>query len=115
MRAPSRVVGPIQLANATATLYTVPASTILVIRHIHLSNPTGGAVTATLAIGSGATAANRILDAQSIPAAGAGVTGNVLDLYGPWTLAAAEILAGFAGAATSIVITVDGDLLTLGW
>lgn len=102
-----RLYGPAQLGNTTATRYTTPALTRTIIRHIHLINPTGGAVTVTMSIGADA-AATRFLDAYSL-AAGASI-----DLYGPYTLEAAEILAAHASAATSIVAIVDGEEQTIG-
>lgn len=102
-----RLYGPAQLTNSTATKYTVPASTRTIVRHIHLSNPTGGAVTVTLSIGADA-AGTRLLDAYSMAA------GAVVDLWGPYTLEAAEIIAAQASANTSIVITIDGEEQTIG-
>jgi len=102
-----RLYGPAQLGNTTATRYTVPASTRAVIRHILLNNPTGGAVTVTASIGADA-AGTRILDAYSIAAAAR------IDLWGPYTMEATEILAMHASAATSIVAVVDGEEQTVG-
>lgn len=100
-----RLYGPAQLPNTTGTRYTVPASTRTVIRHIHLSNPTGGAVTVTSSIGADG-AGTRFLDAYSIAA------GATVDLWGPYTMEAAEILAMHASAATSLVAVVDGEEYT---
>lgn len=102
-----RLYGPAQLANTTGTRYTVPASTRTIIRHIHLSNPTGGAVTVTASIGADA-AGTRFLDAYSVPA------GAIVDLWGPYTMEAAEILAMNASAATSVNVIVDGEEQTIG-
>lgn len=102
-----RMYGPAQLPNTTGTRYTVPASTRTIIRHIHLSNPTGGAVTVTASIGADG-AGTRFLDGYSV-AAGAAV-----DLWGPYTMEAAEILAMHASAATSVVAVVDGEEQTIG-
>ena len=102
-----RLYGPAQLGNTTATRYTTPAATRTVIRHIALSNPTGGAVTVTASIGADA-AGTRILDAYSL------ASGTRIDLWGPFTLEATEILAMHASAATSIVAIVDGEEQTVG-
>lgn len=110
---PTRIVGPVAIATGPATLYTVPASTQVVIRKIHMQNPSGSAVTVTLAIGTDA-AGKRILDAFSIPAAAAGVTANVVDLFGPYTMVATEILQASAGTNNIVVITVDADVYTAG-
>lgn len=97
-----RIIGPTQLGNVAATLYTTPASTKTVVRRIHLSNPSGGAVSFTLSIGADA-AGTRLYGSYSLPAA------SVYDIYGPFTLEAAEIIQGFASVAATVVITVDGE------
>lgn len=97
-----RFHGPAQLAGASAILYTVPASRRSCIRHIHLINPTGGAVTVTMSVGADA-AGTRIFDAKSLAA------GEVFDHYCKYDLEAAEVLRGHASAAASIVAIVDGD------
>lgn len=96
-----RFFGPAQLTNAAATKYTCPALTVAVIRRMRVSNPTGGAVTFTLSIGADA-AGTRLYDGVSIPAGGA------LDIWGPFSLAATEIVQSFAGANTSLVLEIDG-------
>lgn len=100
-----RLFGPAQLTNAAATKYTCPALTTAVIRRMRVSNPTGGAVTFTISIGADA-AGTRLYDAVSVPAGGA------VDIWGPFTLAAAEILQALASANTSLVLTVDGTETT---
>jgi hypothetical protein len=97
-----RLFGPAQLAGASATIYTVPANRRGCVRHIHLINPTGGAVTVTMGIGVDA-AGTRILDAKSLAAA------EVYDLYCKIDLEAAETLRAHASAAASIVATIGGD------
>lgn len=97
-----RFFGPAQLANASAVLYTVPANRRACIRHVHLSNPTGGAVTYTFGIGADA-AGTRLFDAVSLAA------GATIDWYCKEDLEAAEVLRGHASAAASIVATFDGD------
>lgn len=101
-----RLYGPAQLPNTTGTRYTVPASTRAVVRHIHLSNPTGGSVDVTMSIGADG-AGTRILDGYPIAADAA------VDLWGPYTLEAAEIIAVHASAATSIVCVIDGEEQTI--
>lgn len=101
MATPKRLFGPAQLTNAASTKYTCPASTIAVIKRMRVSNPTGGAVTFTLSIGNDA-AGTRLYDAVSIPAGGS------LDIYGPFTLAAAEVVQSLASANSSLVLEIDG-------
>ena len=108
-RTPKRLVGPVALT--VATLYTVPASTKTIIRHIHLQNPSGGALTVTLSIGADA-AGTRLLAAYSIPAAAAGVTGNVIDYFCYYVMDAAETLV--SSVSSAIVCTISGDEITLG-
>lgn len=103
---PKRLYGPAQPGNTTATRYTVPALTKTVVRHIHVSNPTGGAVTLTLSVGADA-AAVRLFDGYSIPA------GSTYDWWGYLVIDAAEIIAAHASAATSLTVTINGDERTL--
>lgn len=104
-RTPKRLAGPVSISGAAATKYTVPSVTKTIIRHIHLSNPTGGALTVTVSIGTDA-AGTRIFDAYSIAA------GAVLDHFCYYVLEAAEVLQ--AGSSGAVVMTVDGDEITLG-
>lgn len=108
-----RLAGPAQVSNAATTKYTVPASTKTIVRHIHVQNPSGSAVTFTLSIGADA-AATRVFDAYSIPAAAAGVTGNVIDHWCYYVLDAAEVIQAFAGTNNILTLTIDGDELTAG-
>lgn len=103
---PLRLAGPAQLSAAAATKYTVPASTKTVVRHIHVQNPSGSAVTFTMSIGADA-AGTRIYDAFSIAA------GAVLDVFCYYVIEAAEIIQAFAGSASVLVLTIDGDQRTL--
>lgn len=112
-RTPKRLAGPAQVATGPTTIYTVPAATKTIIRQIHVQNPSGSAVTLTLSIGASA-AGTRILDAYSIPAAAAGVTGSVIDYFCYYVLEATEVLQAASGTNNILVITVDGDELTLG-
>lgn len=107
-----RLSGPAAIATGPATKYTTPAATRTVIRHIHIQNPSASPVTVTLSIGADA-AGTRILDAYSVPAAAAGVTANVVDLWGPYTLEATEVLQAAAGTNNILTMTVDGEEYTL--
>src|SRR6267142_246128 len=95
-----RFHGPAQVSNAAATKYTVPASRRACIRHIHVYNPSGGALTFTASIGADA-AATRIFDAVSVPATSA------IDHYCKYDLEAAEILQAFSGTNNVLVLIVD--------
>jgi len=106
-RIAKRLAGPAQVSNAAATKYTVPATTKTIVRHVHVSNPTGGAVTFTMSIGADA-AATRLFDAYSIAA------GSVLDHFCYYVLEAAEIIQALSGTNNVLTLTIDGDESVLG-
>ncbi|MGH7184502.1 MAG: hypothetical protein ACREJN_21360 [Nitrospiraceae bacterium] len=106
-RIATRFAGPALVTNSAATKYTVSASQKAIIRHIHVQNPSGSAVTFTLSIGSDA-AGTRIFDAYSIAA------GSILDHYCYYVLDAAEIIQALAGTTNVLTLTIDGDLSVLG-
>lgn len=112
-RIPKRLYGPIAVATGPATVYTVPALTKTIIRQIHVSNPSGSPVTLTLSIGADA-AGTRLLSAFSIPAAAAGVTNSVQDIFWYQIMDAAEILTLSAGTNNILIITINGDEIVLG-
>lgn len=97
-----RLNGPSNLTNASVTRYTVPAGARTIVRHIHISNTSAGAVTLTMSIGADA-AGTRIFDAYSIAA------GAVLDHFCYYVLAAAEIIAAQGGTTNILTCTIDGD------
>lgn len=106
-RIPKRLAGPALVTNAAATKYTVPATTKTVVKHIHVQNPSGGAVTFTMSIGADA-AGTRIYDALSLAA------GAVLDTFCYYVLEAAEVVQALAGTTNVLTLTIDGDELVLG-
>ena len=106
-RLANRFHGPAQVSNAAATKFTVSASELAIIRHIHIQNPSGSAVTFTASIGADA-AATRIFDAYSIAA------NSVFDHYPMYVMIAAEIFQAFAGTNNILVLTIDGDRSVLG-
>jgi hypothetical protein len=106
-RTPKRLFGPAQLTNSTATKYTCPALTKTIIRHIHVSNPSGSPVNLTVSIGADA-AGTRIFDAYPIAATSA------VDLYGYWVVDVAEIVAAFGSTTAVLVMVLNGDEITLG-
>lgn len=113
MRAPTRFSGPAWLTNAAATKYTVPAASLAVVRHIHISNPSGNAINVSVSIGADVNTA-RIFDAFSIPAAAPGVQASVLDHWCYYPVAAAEVVQAFASTTNTVTFTMSGDLITLG-
>ena len=99
-----RLVGPSQLSNAAATLYTAPTGIRAVIKRIHITNPTTTAYTFTLSIGADA-AGTEIYKTVSVAA-----NGGYFDDYANYTLEPAEVLQGYASAASKLTIVVNGDL-----
>jgi hypothetical protein len=97
-----RMAGPAQVSNAAATKYTVAANRRGIIRHIHISNPSGSIVTFTMSIGADA-AGTRIYDAFQVGA------NTVIDAYCYYVLEAAEIIQAFAGTNNILTLTIDGD------
>jgi len=102
-----RFAGPAQVSNVAATKFTVSANEKAIIRHIHIENPSGGAVTFTASIGADA-AATRIFDGFSIAA------GSVFDHFCYYVLEATEIFQAFAGTNNVLTLTIDGDRSVLG-
>lgn len=96
------MAGPAQVSNAAATKYTVPANRRGIVRHVHVQNPSGSAVTFTMSIGADA-AGTRLFDAFSIGA------NQVLDHYCYYILATTEIIQAFAGTNNILTLTIDGD------
>ena len=105
-RLPKRLAGPAAVTTTAATKYTVPASTQTIVRHIHVSNTSVGALTFTMSIGADA-AGTRIFDAYSIAA------GQVLDHYCYYIMVAAEVIQAL-GSGTALVLTIDGDEYSAG-
>jgi len=106
-RIPKRLAGPGQLTNVAVTKYTCPALTKTVIRHVHVSNPSGAPVTFTMSIGADAPGA-RVFDALSIAA------GSVLDHFCYYIVDVAEVVQALAGTTLTINFTMDGDEIVLG-
>jgi hypothetical protein len=102
-----RLFGPAQLTNSTATKYTTPAGTKTVVKHIRVTNPTGGAVSFTMSIGADASG-TRLYDAVSIPAGGS------IETFCMYVLEAAEVIAAHASANSSLVLVLDGVENVLG-
>jgi hypothetical protein len=102
-----RLAGPALVTNAAATKYTVPASTVTIIQHIQVQNPSASPVTFTMSIGADA-AGTRIYDGYTIPA------GQVLSTFCKFVLTAAEIVQALSGTNNILTLTIDGQELTPG-
>lgn len=95
-------IGPTALTTSAATLYTVPASTTLTVRNIHIANESAiAAVTVTLSIGTDA-AGKRFIGGLSIPASSS------YDWSGFLIVNAAEVIQALASAVTSLTVTISG-------
>jgi hypothetical protein len=112
-RTPKRLWGPAQVATGPATVYTVPAVTKASLRYMHVSNPSASPVTLTVSLGADA-AGTRLYSAYSIPAAAAGVTDSVRQIFLYVVMEAAEILQLSAGTNNILVVAGFGDESTLG-
>lgn len=102
-----KISGPAFLAASATDIYTPAASTIYtVIRHIHIANVTGGAVTFTLYVGAtgGSSAGTELFKGYSVAA------NSSYDWYTALKLVSTEFLSGLASAGSSLTITVEGEL-----
>lgn len=106
-RIPKRLYGPAQIATGPATVYTVPALTKTILRHIHISNPSTAPVKLTLSIGADA-AATRLYETFSIAAK------TVIPLFWYVIMDAAQILTLSADTDSILVIVINGDEIILG-
>jgi hypothetical protein len=101
-RVESRLGGPIQLGTSTTTICTAGAGITEVIKQIIITNTDTVDRTVTLAIGSAATAANRILSALPIGA------NDVIILDTALVLLTTETLQGLSDTADKVTVTVVG-------
>lgn len=101
-RVESRLGGPIQLGTSTTTICTASAGITEVIKQIIITNTDTVDRTVTLAIGSAATAANRILSALPIGA------NDVIILDTALVLLTTETLQGLSDTASKVNVTVVG-------
>jgi hypothetical protein len=114
-RTPKRLTGPAQVSNTPTTKYTVPASTMTIVRNIHISNASGAAATITLSIGNDA-ASTRVFDQFSVAPAGGATpsAASVVDYWCYYVLSAAEVIQAYSNTNNALVLVVDGDEMTLG-
>lgn len=106
-RIANRFHGPAAVSNAAATKFTVSANEKAIIRHIHVQNPSGSAVTFTASIGADA-AGTRLFDAYSIAA------GSILDHFCYYVMEETEIFQAYSGTNNILVLTIDGEKSVLG-
>ena len=101
----ARLAGPTQLGTGAATVYTVPASTTAVVRHIIAVNTSALGVKLTVSIGADA-ASKRIISAHAMG------PNEIYEMKGFIVLTAAEILQAFCDTATACTLTVNGVTVT---
>jgi hypothetical protein len=101
-RTESRLGGPIQLGTTTTTICTAATGYAEVIKQIIIANTDTVDRTVTLAIGSAATASNRIMSALPIGANDLIVWDTAI------VLAAGETLQGLSDTASKVTVTVVG-------
>ena len=101
-RSESRLGGPIQLGTSTTTICTAATGYAEVIKQIIICNTDTVDRTVTLAIGTAATASNRIMSALPIGANDVIVWDTAL------VLAAGESLQGLSDTASKVNVTVVG-------
>lgn len=101
-RTEKRLGGPTQLGTSTTTIGTVPSARNWVIKQMIICNTDTVDRTISLAIGSAATAANRIMSALPIGANDLMVFDTAL------VLTAAETIQGLADSASVVNVTLLG-------
>lgn len=94
-----------QPGAAASTLYTVPGSTVTVVRHIRVVNPDTASHTVDL-YRNGSADANRITETITIPAGGSWED----DVYLP--LAATDTIQGKADTASKVTVFIGGAEIT---
>jgi hypothetical protein len=103
-----KLAGPVAMsATMTTNVYNQSSALVFsVVRHVHVANKTAGAVTFSLWLGAtGANAAGtELFSAYSVPA------NSSYDWYGALRMDSTDFLVGGASAATSLTITVEGEL-----
>lgn len=96
-------VGPTVLTTSAATLYTVPASTTLTVRNIHIVNEsTTTAATVTVSIGTDGAGKRFLGPGLSIPASSS------YDWSGLLIINTGEVIQALASVATSLTVTISG-------
>jgi hypothetical protein len=101
-RTETRLGGPTQLGTTTTTIATVASSRVEVIKQIIITNTDTVDRTFSLAIGTAATAANRIISQIPIGA------NDIMVFDTALVLVAAETLQGLADVADVVNVTVIG-------
>jgi hypothetical protein len=101
-RVESRLGGPVQLGTSTTTVCTAASGVTEVIKQIVICNTDTVDRTVTLAVGSAATAANRLFSSLPIGANDVMVWDTAI------VLAAGETLQGLSDTASKVTVTAVG-------
>ena len=101
-RAEARLCAPTQLGTSTTTLFTVASGHTYVAKQIIITNTDTVDRTVTLAVGSAATAANRIMSALPIGA------NDIMVFDTALVLLTTETLQGLSDTASKVNVTVVG-------
>lgn len=101
-RTEARLCAPTQLGTSTTTLFTVTSAHTFVAKQIIITNTDTVDRTVTLAIGSAATAANRVLSSLPIGANDTMVWDTAL------VLTTGETFQGLSDTASKVNVTVIG-------
>jgi hypothetical protein len=102
-----KLAGPAFIAAAATNVYNSAIATeYTVIRHIHVANVTGGAVSFTLALSTTtgvATSGTELFKSHSVAA------NAEFDFYTTLKMLSTDFLVGLDGSGASLVITVEGE------
>lgn len=101
-RTESRLGGPVQLGTTTTTIVTAATGYADIVKQIVICNTDTVDRTVTLAIGSAATAANRLMSSLPIGANDTMVFDTAI------VLAAGETLQGLSDTASRVTVTAFG-------
>ena len=101
------IAAPAYISSSVANLFTpLAAPAVTIIRHIHIVNRTTSTVTFSMYVGAtgGSAAGTELYKDYSIAAKG------TFDWYPIMRLKSTQFLTGEASAATSLVITISGEV-----
>jgi hypothetical protein len=94
-----------QPGTTATTLFTVPASTFYIVKHINICNTTSSAATVTInlvASGGSAAANNRMVSSFNVEA------NNTVNLDVSWTMAAGKFISALQGTSSAITVYMSG-------
>ncbi len=102
----TRFFGPAEPSTSdTTTVFAAPSGQDLIVRNIHIQNPTGASATVTIGKDDTTTSAKKFLEAFSIPA------GNTYDWSGFLIIADGETWYIKQGTASALTVIASGVLV----